>query len=221
MKKDYVIFILIILILLLPNKIWDFKRYLISNRNNLSDLHKLKQENLILKSQIKEIEILKVIEPHLNLISPAFVFSRYPFNLKSELLINLGSKDNIKINNAVVIPPLSKTDSNFIFIGRIKNVFDNFSTVQTIFDPNFKATVKIGKSTNALLIGGPKPIVSLIPKNSEISGGEIIYLVDANFPYGLILAEITKIKSQNEIFSEAEIIPPYDLNKIDVVGLIK
>lgn len=221
MKRDYVIFILLILILLLSDKVWYFKKYLISNPAELSELLKLRQENLILKSQIVELENFKIFKPYLNLIKPAFVFSRYPFNLKSEILINLGSKDGVTINTPVVLLPISENDSNFIFIGKVINVLDKFSTVQTIFDPNLKLAVKISTSTNALFIGGPKPAISLIPKNFNILKEEVVYVADINFPYGLIIGKINQVRPQNDLFNEADLILPYDLNQINSVALIK
>lgn len=221
MKRDYVIFILLILILLLSDKVWYFKKYLISNSAELSELLKLKQENLILKSQIVELENFKIFKPYLNLIKPAFVFSRYPFNLKSEILINLGSRDEVTTNTPVVLLPISENDSNFIFIGKVINVLDKFSTVQTIFDPNLKLAVKISTSTNALFIGGPKPIISLIPKSFNILKEEIVYVADINLPYGLIIGKINQVQPQNDLFNQADIILPYDLNQINSVALIK
>lgn len=221
MKRDYAIFILLILILLLSDKVWYFKKYLISNPTELSELLELRQENLILKSQIVELENFKIFKPYLNLIKPAFVFSRYPFNLKSEVLINLGSKDGVTTNTPVVLLPISENDSNFIFIGKVINVLDKFSTVQTIFDPNLKLAVKINTSTNALFIGGPKPVISLIPKNFNILKEEIVYVADINFPYGLIIGKINQIRPQNDLFNEADVIFSYDLNQINSVALIK
>lgn len=224
MKQNYFIFILIVLVLILifinPSIFWNFKKYLITS-NNANNNIVLNQENLILKSKINELNILEQFLPKINSIKPVFVYSKYPFNLKNEVLINLG-KDKINIGQAAVLINNS-TSTNFILIGKVLESYDNFSVVQTIFDSNFKLPVKIGPSfSNALLIGGPSPKLTLINRDSKIQEGDIIISADSNFPYGLILGSVGKIKEiENTLFSEAEILIPYDLNQINVLGIIK
>lgn len=223
MKSNYVIYGLIILILFLlffnPNWIWLFKKYLNYGYN---DQNLLEKENLILKSKLVELQSLEKFKndaQNEKNIKPAFVFSRYPFNFKSEILINLGQSSGIKINDAVVLPD---NDYKFLLLGRIKEIFDNFSIVQTIFDPDFKIAVKIGLKTNALLEGGIEPKINLIPKEAEVLEGDLIYSVDSSLPYGLIIGQLGKIKNlNNNLFNAAQIIVPYKLNQLNIVGIIK
>jgi cell shape-determining protein MreC len=225
MKQNYAIIILIILVLSLifinPAVFWNFKRYLITFNNNLNSAQIINQENLILKSKLNEFSVLENFLPKIRFIEPAFIYSKYPFNLKNEVLINLG-KDKTKINQAAVLINNS-TSTNFILIGKILESYDNFSIVQTIFDSNFKLPVKIGSSfSNALLIGGPNPKLTLISRDSKIQEGDVVISADSNLPYGLILGSVGKIKEiENTLFSEAEILVPYDLNQINVLGIVK
>lgn len=221
MSSNYIIYILIILILILlflnPLWIWNFKKYLISTP---TELNFIEQENLILKSKLIENQNLSLIQNYKN-IKPAFVYSRYPFNLKSEILINLGKKDNIKPNDVVVLPNFEK-ENKFFIIGKVFEVFENFSVVKTIFDVNIKLAVKIGLNTNALFEGGPAPRLNLIPREAKVVEGDIVYSVDPDLPYGLIIGRLGEIRSQeNNLFNSAEVIIPYDLNQLSVVGIVK
>ncbi|MGC8776175.1 MAG: rod shape-determining protein MreC [Minisyncoccia bacterium] len=226
MKQNYVIFILIFLILILiflnPTFFWNFKKYLITNDSKFGFLNQ--EESLILKTKLNELNLLSQFLPKVNSVIPAFVYSKYPFNLKNEILINARGKNDF-LNKAVVLlnNQNNQNSENFILIGKIKEVYENFSLVQTIFDSNFKLAVKVGESfSNALLVGGPNPKLTLISRDAKVKAGDVIISADSNWPYGLVIGNVSKIKEiENSLFNEAEIILPYDLNQINAVAIIK
>jgi cell shape-determining protein MreC len=147
-----------------------------------------------------------------------FVYFRYPFNFKNEILINLGEKD-IKIGDAVVLPYFEK--NNFILVGKVKKVFENYAIIQTLFDPDFKLSVKISTSSEALFIGGPSPKLTLIPRQNKVNYDDIVYAADSSLPYGLIIGKVGEIKNiSNTLFNEATLILPYDLSSIGAVGVL-
>lgn len=228
MKQNYIIIILIFLIFILiyinPLVLWNIKKYLfISSVNNLTinNLQILQQENIILKNKLNQLHLLNEFLPATNLVQTAFVYSKYPFNLKNELLIKL-PKENIAVGQGVVLLNDLK-EKNFILIGKIKEIDNNFAVVQTIFDPDFKLSVKIGeKFLNGLFVGGQNPKIILIPRDAQINQNDIIINADSNLSYGLIIGLIGKIEEQpNTLFKEAEVIFPYDFNQINVVGIVK
>ncbi len=221
----FLIFLIVILIFWNPAFFIEFKKKLfnpaINEENKLLDLQK---ENLILKEKLAELSGLDKFLKLNNLtykLKPAFIYSRYPFNLKNEILINLGEKDNVSVGKIVVLP--QKDSSNFILVGKIQKVYKNFSLAQTVFDPNFKLAVKIGeKKYDGFFVGGPNPKINLIPADAQINIGDVVYSADSNLPYGIIVAEIFEIKNvQNSLFKEAVISIPYDLNKINLVGVLE
>lgn len=224
---NYIILILIFLVLILiyinPLTIWNFKRYLISFSNNqFTNCQNLEQENLILKNKINQFNILnQFLSNKIKNVWPVFVYSKYPFNLKNELLINLSNNKNFSVDDVVVLLNNSN-ENNFILIGKIKEIYDNFAVVQTIFDPNFKLSVKIGKNLeNGLFVGGPNPKITLITRDAKINKNDVIISADHNLPYGLIIGSIDKINEvPNTLFNEAEINFSYDLNLINIVGII-
>ena len=219
MKKIYVlIFLILILIILNPDFILKLKYFLIKKPSqNISEIEK---ENLILKSQIAELEILKPFLPQIKYpnLKLAFVYLRYPFNFKNEILINLGEKD-VKIGDIAVLPSFEK--NNFILVGKVKKVFENYAVVQTLFDSDFKLSVKISTSSEALFVGGPFPKLTLIPRQNKINYDDIVYVADSSLSYGLIIGKVGEIKNiSNTLFNEATLILPYDLNSIGAVGVL-
>lgn len=137
------------------------------------------------------------------------IFSTYPFNHKAEITINIGADQNIKVGSIVTV------EGRFI-LGKITQVFSDYSIVQTIFDVNWKMPVRIGKSgIDALLVGGLEPKLTMIAMDKQFSIEETIYSAGAGFPYGL---EIGKIKDVTEestgVFKEAALKLPYNFNEL-------
>jgi cell shape-determining protein MreC len=219
MKKIYVlIFLILILIILNPDFILKLKYFLI--KKPPQNIEEIEKENLILKSQIAELETLKPFLPQVKSsnLKLGFVYFRYPFNFKNEILINLGEKD-IKIGDAVVLPYFEK--NNFILVGKVKKVFENYAVIQTLFDPDFKLSVKISTSSEALFTGGPSPKLTLIPRQNKVNYDDIVYAADSSLPYGLIIGKVGEIKNiSNTLFNEATLILPYDLSSISAVGIL-
>jgi len=219
MKKIYVlIFLILTLIILSPDFILKLKYFLI--KKPPQNIEETEKENLILKLQIAELETLKPFLPQAKSsnLKLGFVYFRYPFNFKNEILINLGEKD-IKIGDAVVLPCFEK--NNFILVGKVKKVFENYAVIQTLFDADFKLSVKISTSSEALFIGGPSPKLTLIPRQNKVNYNDIVYAADSSLPYGLIIGKVGEIKNiSNTLFNEATLILPYDLSSIGAVGVL-
>ena len=131
------------------------------------------------------------------------VFSRYPLNLKDQLLVNVGSKDGVKLGGAAV--------SDGVLIGKVVGVSENSSVVQTVFDPNFNVSVRIGKSgIDALLKGGVEPKLTMIQKTSAAESGDAVYSASKDFQYGLPLGVLGQISpTAQNVFSEANLVLSY------------
>src|SRR3989338_5928745 len=137
----------------------------------------------------------------------AKVYSSYPFNDKNEIAINLGSADGIKESWPVVL-------GSDIVLGEVKKVFERYSLVRTIFDPEWRLAVRIGENKiNALLEGGVEPSLTTIDKNKVIKEGDFIYAVAKGFPYGALIGKVQNISSSpSSIFQEASLALPYNFN---------
>lgn len=146
---------------------------------------------------------------------PAIVQSSYPFNNQRLISINLGSDDGIKPAMPVAVFP-------GILLGRITEVFPHYSWVQTIFDPDFKASVRLGwGSADGLLEGGNQPAISLIPKNQPAAKGDIIFASGQEFPYGMKIGNLGIItESQEDFFKKSPAELAYNLNEVQKVYVV-
>lgn len=125
------------------------------------------------------------------------VFSRYPMNLKDQLLVDVGFADGVKLGGAAI--------SDGMLVGKIIGVSANTSIVQTVFDPNFSLAVRIGKvREDALLKGGVEPRLTLISKVSSLIAGDAVYSASKDFQYGLPIGVIGAVNPTTQnVFSEA------------------
>lgn len=104
-------------------------------------------------------------------------------------------------------------------MGRIKEVFENDSLVETVFDSRFQLSVRIGAAgVNALLKGGNNPKLTLIPKDSKISDGDAVYSVSSDYPFGLTVGLARNIQlSSDQFFEEADLETAYNANDLQMV----
>jgi rod shape-determining protein MreC len=179
----------------------------------------LYDENLSLKRQNEdlraEINRLQTTDYRLRTgkYITAKVFSTYPFNIKNQLTIDAGKKQDIKKGGAATI-------GENILVGQITDVFENYSVIRTIFDPKWQLSIRIGsEEINGLLQGGNEPKITLIEK--PVKAGDIVYSASADFPYGLKIGEISEIKETSSgIFKEAGIKLPYNINELREVNVV-
>ena len=177
------------------------KFFRISSTTN-QRISELYLENQSLKSRIAEN--LPEFKGEFKL---AKVYSSYPFNDKNEIAVNLGSVDGIKESMPVVLGP-------DVLLGEVKKVFEHYSLVRTIFDPEWRLAVRIGENKiNALLEGAAEPSLTTIDKNKVIKEDDFIYAVAKGFPYGALIGKVQSISSSpSAIFQEASLALPYNFN---------
>lgn len=153
-----------------------------------------------------------------------FVYARYPFNIKSEVLINAGNKQSILAGKPVVFGAygLGEIGQTALF-GIVSEVFKETSLVSTIFSKDWRSEVKIGeKQAMAVLEGGSIPKLRLINKDAAVLEGDVVYNADGRFPFGLPVGYIKDTRtSSDSLFKEAELNVPYDLSQVGLVFVIK
>ncbi len=135
------------------------------------------------------------------------------------LLIDKGGKDGIEKDYPVITPQK-------LLLGRITEVYDNFSEVMLITnkDSSFDAKI-LDKDIYGVVKGkGDSDLyLDLVPKDKEVSAGDIIVTaaLGADFPAGIIVGSIKEVKKSDiEPFQTAEMIPSFDLKVTDVVFVI-
>lgn len=120
------------------------------------------------------------------------IFSNYPFNDHSIIILNAGSNDGLSVGMPVV-------SDNDVILGKIVGIKKVQSTTQTIFDPDWKSTVIIGSNKiKALMKGGITPQLDFIPLDAKISAGDAVLNVSPEFPYGYLLGFVENIEQSKD-----------------------
>ncbi len=173
-------------------------------------------ESLVRENERLEFELLKYEKEEGREVEKgqvADVFSRYPFNDKERLVVNLGESD-IKVGLPVV------TDG--YLLGRVSAVERYRSEIQTIFDPEWKSSVAVGDAkTKAVMEGGQPPRLELIPKDAEVEEGEFVFNIFPDFPYEKLIGKIEGIEENPEkTWYTASVRVPYTLDEVTEVVIL-
>lgn len=119
------------------------------------------------------------------------------------LLVNKGAGEGIK-NDDVVISPSG------VLIGKISEVHDTYSLVNTVTDPGLKITVKLLNNDTAAIARGILDNglqLDFVSQNDEIAENDVIVTSGNDlFPAGLIVGSVSKISSDNSsLFKKVEV----------------
>lgn len=122
------------------------------------------------------------------------------------LIINKGLRDGVNKDLPVIT-------QQKVLVGKIGEIYDNFSKIQLLTDKNNSFDVKISDKEIYGLAKGDgnlKLILQLIPKEKDIEIGDQVFTSAEGgiFPQNLLVGEITKIKKSDiEPFQLVEINP--------------
>lgn len=180
-----------------------------------SSIEELTAENESLKAKLAELGIVASEVPtSTEGAIRAMVYSRYPFNFKNEMILDVGATDGVVAGDAVA--------SGGNLVGLVQDVMPHSSVAETIFDPYFKMSVRIGtQGYDALLVGGSYPMVESIVKTATIAAGDVVYSAAPGIPYAMPVGEIGNAAlSPNNLFEEASIVFPYDIDMIQAVEIV-
>ena len=176
------------------------------------EVEALRLENLALKIELEALKEKSQVA--LDSYAAAKVYSRYPFNDRRLLTINLGEKDRVRIG----MPVLAMEG---VLLGRVSEVFGRQSSVETIFDPAWRSSVVVGKETKALLEGGVTPTLNLISKESVVGAGDLILNTSPEFPLGLLLGEVRNVApASDDVWLTAKINTLYNLDDLSEVLVV-
>ncbi len=147
--------------------------------------------------------------------------------LREAVFINKGSEDGVSIESPVIT-------SQKTLVGRIEEVYNDFSRVSLISDESNSFSVKV-LDINSLSDsaeksqgiargqGAGKIILDLIPQKVEIEKGSPVVTTGFGgiFPGGLLVGKVKTVpKATTAPFKKAEIEPAFDLGKADKVFII-
>ena len=170
------------------------------------ELDGLRLENHLLK---KELNGLVNINYEEGIIAKVILRNMYSFY--DELVINVGSNDNINIYDSVIC--------NGSLVGIVTKVNDNTSNVKLI-SSNYNISVKIGNTYGNL----NKGIITMVDKYSDISIGDLVYTSGLdNILNDIYIGKVKDISLDEDGLSNKVIIEYEDncnLNYVYVVGKI-
>lgn len=210
--KRYILAVSIVILLI----VIFFTGFFVKKERFFDENIQLKKENENLKA---ELQGLKIENFQAKISQDGFltvkVFSTYPFNIKSQITVNAGEAQGIK----KLMPALFGKN---ILVGQVSETSKNYSSIQTIFDPNWQLPVRIGeKEINGLLQGGNEPKITFIEKDKPIVVGDAVYSAKQGFPLGLKVGEISEVKeSAPGVFKEAVLTTPFNIGDLREVEIL-
>lgn len=216
--------------------------YLRSIPKNISNLIKADQENRRLSALIgdniislnyagtliKENErLIKLLD-----LSSSFkwdgtwarIINKSPDNCYSSFFIDKGANHGIKINSTVI----AAQGEIVGLVGRVFEVYNNFSKVALITDKGFSAVGVFGREeTESLIEGRGAEILKMshIPVKADIAKDIEVFTSRTSilFPHGISIGKVSKIYSKNMLMSfiVADIFPTISINAVKEVYIIK
>jgi rod shape-determining protein MreC len=180
--------------------------------SRLVDFKILEKENILLK------ETLLLSQSNNFQLQPVRVISKDIS--RDSILINKGLKDGIFSDMPVIT--VQK-----LLIGKINNVYENFSEVMLLTNKDFSFDIQIfGKEIYGIAKGkGSLDVyIDFIPKEKEVLTGDIILtaVLGGIFPEGLLVGEVQDVNNSDvESFQKAEIRPFIDIEELDELLVVK
>lgn len=210
--------------------------------SSLKELNLLKQENVRLNEELKQLkeakfklELLerenKELKQMLNLkeeapydVLPAQIILKDPTNLYSVITINRGSNDDIKKGLAVY----AIQDGEKIIVGKVIEVNFFYSKVMTVFDARSSISVKELYSNYSGIARGDAPTSNLLqveyfPNEADIFFNDIFITAGFGgiFPPGILVGKVVDVQKQNfSLYQKITLKPLIDFSKIQYVFVI-
>jgi rod shape-determining protein MreC len=210
------------------DKVSDFFKGVLRRGEIKEELDEAFLENQQLLSQIAS---LKEIEKENQMLRKALDLGlEKEFQLELACLINKDvSRDSLLINKGEregVLEGMPVITSNKVLIGRIGQVFEDFSEVVLISNKESSLEAKIaGQDISGIAKGkgSMKLSFELIPKEETVSEGDLVVSSSLGgvFPQGLFIGEVKEVKKSDvEPFQTAEITLGFTIDTLDKLFII-
>ena len=224
MIKKTIIFIIILLLLnfiLKQDYIYYLRDYIYDTNNNVIVF---KEENNALKKEIKELKKLLELKNTNYKLKYASVISRNTKDYFEEVIIDVGKKDGIKENLAVI--------TKDGLIGKIIKVTNKTSTVRLITSSNIynKISVNIeadNKSVTGIITSYDSLTNSLtiegITENVNIQTGSLVTTTGLSdiYPSGILVGRVSRVMKDNfDLAYILKVEPTENLSSFHYVAVI-
>lgn len=176
-------------------------------------------ENANLRKKLAQLEAFSEQSNSLGEQTFSSVASR-PLGFNRYLLIDKGSDDGIKVDQAVIFK-----DN---YIGQIKEVSPKKSKVMLSQDPDSRISAFASNSegkAKGVLMGqfGSEMLFDKILHQEPIAKNDLIYTegIETQIPRGLILGQVSEVQSRdNEVFKQAIVQPVFKIGDLELVFVI-
>ncbi len=135
------------------------------------------------------------------------------------LILNVGRKDAIKVNQAVV------TETGLV--GKILESEKEFSITQVLMDRNSLVSARLQKSREVGLIGWSGNLwldLYYIPKDVELEKGEVVITSGLSqiYPKGLKIGVVAEVlENEYELFKQIKVKPAVNFNRLEEVFVLQ
>ena len=181
----------------------------------------LLSENTFLKELKKENEILKGalgigLEKEFQLVLASVLGKDIS---QDSIMIDKGKKDGL-------IPDLPVITGQKILIGKVSDIYDNFSRVMLISHKEISFDAKVSEKEVQGIIkgqGNSKILFDLVPQEKELKEGDLVITTALGgiFPERLLAGKVVKIrKSDVSPFQQAEIYPAFEIQNLEKIFII-
>jgi rod shape-determining protein MreC len=136
------------------------------------------------------------------------------------LIIDKGKKDGISKD----LPVITQEKN---LVGRISQVYDDFSRVMLISDRDSSFDVSVlEKDIFGIVRGGGNLKLSLerVPHDQDLESGDqlVTSALGGVFPKGLLVGQIKEVKKSDvDPFQQAEVSPFFNVNNLEILFIIK
>ena len=228
-----------ILVMPIQNGLTYLKNWVSGNDSFFTNVGQLEEENRSLKEKnseleknLRELEVIKseneVLKEYVNLkdkysnyqTMPGYVINRDISNFSSVVIINLGTKDGVRVNMPVI--------AEEGLVGHVISVTESTAKVQTIVDTASTISCTISNSNDNLIARGTLDNESnlkatYIPTDATILEGDKIETsgIGGIYPRGIYIGTVKKVITTKNITDRYAIIQTaVDFKKLDTVLVI-
>jgi len=210
------------------NNVSTFFETILEIRNLKQKTDDLEVENQRLLSEIAKLKELS--EENAELREALQVGLQKEYNLSFAAIIGKDTSQEFividKGSDNGITEKMTVITSQKILIGRVVEVYENFSRVQLISNTKSSFDVKIqDKDITGLLKGegNQRVLLDLVPTDKEISEGDIVMTSELGgiFPAGILIGKVSSVrKSDTKPFQQANLNIFFKLKESDKVFII-
>lgn len=194
-------------------------------------IKKLEQENRKLRGIVYREEALKnefemtkmskfsLLKADITSINPSAWFDVF--------IINVGLKDGVEIGDTVVTAPFGEVEATEGLVGKVTEVFGDYSEVTAVTDSSMKVSIKTNRSGDGGVVSGFKNgelMAYMFDQNSDVIVGDEIMSSGLGevLKKDIFVGKVTKVESDDTLLKKIIYISPaVDFKHLNRVYLIK